>query len=258
MKSIFHLLVPILGIIKLEIRGVESMEILKVMMTSICSIVVLFFLCRLTGQRQISQMSMFDYINSICIGSVAADFATDLENWHRPLIAMIIYALMTVLINMMCCKNLHLRKFFNGKPLVLFENGNLYRHNLFHAKLDLNEFLTRCRAAGYFDLSQLEAVVLETNGQLSFLPLSSRRPLSPADMQLHPAPETLRFNLILDGKVLPQNLKASGHNEDWLKDQLHSQGIGQISDVFLASCDKSGNFTAFKMIDKIMDREIFE
>lgn len=236
----------------------ERMEILKVLLTSVSSVVVLFLLCRLTGQRQISQMSMFDYINSICIGSVAADFATDLENWHRPLIAMIVYGLMTVLINILSCKNLRLRKFFNGKPLVLFESGKLYRKNLFHAKLDLNEFLTRCRAAGYFDLSQLEAVVLETNGQLSFLPLSSRRPLSPADMQLHPEPETLRFNLILDGNILPENLKASGYSEDWLKSQLHSQGIGQISDVFLATCDKNGNFTAYRIIDEVMDREIFE
>lgn len=233
-------------------------DIGKVIITSLVSILVLFLLCKLIGQRQISQMSLFDYINGICIGSIAAEFATNLEEWYRPLTAMVIYGLAAALINLLTCKNLALRKFFNGKPLVLFEDGKLYKGNLYRAKLDINEFLTQCRVAGYFDLSQLGAVVLETNGQLSFLPLAAERPLTPADMQLRPQEETLQINLILDGKILQENLKASGRSEEWLKEQLHSQGIGQVREVFLASCDRQGNFTAYRMLEEPVTREIFE
>lgn len=233
-------------------------ELAKVLLTSLVSIAVLFLLCRLIGQRQISQMSLFDYVNGICIGSIAAELATDLENWHRPLTAMMVYGLSAALINAATCKSLGLRKFFNGRPLVLFEDGKLYKANLYRAKLDINEFLTQCRVAGYFDLAQLKAAVLETNGQLSFLPLSAERPLTPADMQLHPQEESLQANLILDGRVLAQNLAASGRSEDWLRQQLHSQGIGRVEEVFLACCDKAGNFTAYRMLEEPVTHEIFE
>lgn len=230
----------------------------KVLITSLVSIIVLFLLCRLIGQRQISQMSLFDYVNGICIGSIAAELATNLENWHRPLTAMLVYGLLAALINAVTCKSLALRKFFSGRPLVLFEDGKLYKANLYRAKLDVNEFLTQCRVAGYFDLSKLGAVVLETNGQLSFLPLAAERPLTPADMQLHPAQESLKINLILDGRVLTQNLAASGRSEAWLREQLHSRGIGQVREVFLAYCDQDGGFTAYRMLEKPVAREIFE
>ena len=161
-------------------------DIFKVIGTSLLSLAVLFLLCRLNGQRQISQMSLFDYINSITIGSIAAELATDLENWQRTLTAMAVYGAAIALIGYLTCKSLGLRKLLNGTPLLLFENGNLYKANLLRAKLDVNEFLTQCRVVGYHDLSQLAAVVLETNGQLSFLPKAEQRPATPQDLGLTP------------------------------------------------------------------------
>lgn len=234
------------------------LDVAKTLITSLVSIAVLFLLCRMIGQRQISQMSLFDYVNGIVIGSIAAELATNLEDWHRPLTAMLLYGLAAAAINAATCKSLALRKIFNGRPLVLFEDGKLYKGNLYRAKLDINEFLTQCRVAGYFDLSRLEAVVLETNGQLSFLPLAAERPATPADLQLTPPEETMQTNLILDGRILTENLKASGRSEAWLTEQLHRQGIGQVREVFLASCDQQGSFTAYRMLDEPVAREIFE
>ena len=234
------------------------MDVIKIIVTSLVSILVLFIICRVLGQKQISQMSMFDYVNSITIGSNAAELATDLETWWQPLLAMVIYGLVALLISVTACKSISLRKLFNGKPLVLFEEGKLYKANLMQAHLDINEFLTQCRVAGYFDLSQLEAAVLETNGQISFLPLSENRPTTPKDFDLKPPMESLAVNLILDGNILEENLKYSGKDRAWLQKQLHSQDIGQISDVFLATCDKEGNFTAFRMENEPVQHEIFE
>lgn len=234
------------------------MGVVKIIITSLVSIILLFLLCRIIGQRQISQMSMFDYINSISIGSIAAEMATDLETWYQPLTAMIVYGLVTAAINIVTCKSVSLRKIFNGRPLILYQNGKLYKDNLYRAKLDLNEFLTRCRSAGYFDLAHLDSVVLETNGQLSFLPLDQYRPLTPSDIQISPKASGLRINLIMDGKVLKENLVSVGQNEEWLKKQLHSLGIGQISDVFLAYCDHEGNFMAYRSLKSSKDTLLSE
>lgn len=228
-------------------------DVFKVIGTSLLSLVVLFFLCRLNGQRQISQMSLFDYINSITIGSIAAELATDLENWQRTLTAMVVYGAAIALIGYLTCKSLGLRKVLNGTPLLLFENGNLLR-----AKLDVNEFLTQCRVAGYHDLSQLAAVVLETNGQMSFLPRAEQRPATPQDLNLNPPPASLWADLILDGKILTKNLAAAGREERWLRQKLSRCGIGQISEVFLAMCDQAGNFQAYRKQEAPVKKDLFE
>ena len=117
-----------------------------ILFTSLFSIIVLFLLAKLMGNRQVSQMSMFDYVNGITIGSIAAEFATSLEDdYWMPLTAMVVYGVTAALISYITCKSMAARKFINGKPVVLYENGKLYEKNLAAAKLDINEFLTQCR-----------------------------------------------------------------------------------------------------------------
>lgn len=234
------------------------LELFKVAGTSLLSLLVLFLLCRLSGQRQISQLSMFDYINSITIGSIAAELATDLDRWLHALTAMLIYGLCTALIDHLTCKSLRLRKLINGQPLLLYRGGKLYRANLLHAKLDLNEFLTQCRVAGYHDLSQLAAVILETNGQLSFLPVAGQRPATPQDLGLKVEPSRLVTDLILDGQILTENLTAAGLEERWLREQLHRCGIGQIREAALATWDGAGSFQAYRAVDRAVKKDLFE
>ena len=152
------------------------MNIFKVLVQSVVSVAVLFVLTRIMGKRSIHQMNLFDYINGITIGSIAAELATDLEAWEEPLTAMIVFGLLTALIDWATCKNMMIRKFFNGKPVLLYENDTILKDNLLKVKIDLNEFLTQCRVAGYYDLFQLQCAIMETNGQISFLPKAEQRP----------------------------------------------------------------------------------
>ena len=233
------------------------MEILYIIITSVCSLIVLFLLAKLMGNRQMSQMSMFDYITGITIGSIAAEFATNLEEFEKPLTAMIVYGLVASCISMLTCKSLALRKFFSGKPVILYENGKIYEKNLGAAKMDINEFLTQCRVAGYFDLSQLQSAVLETNGQVSFLPLETERPVTPKDLNMELPPKAPCVNIMIDGNVLPENLKATGNDDVWLKNQLAAQHVRQ-ADVFFATCDTQNVLTVYKRTGEKVEREIFE
>ena len=102
------------------------MDLLNVALTSIGSIIVLFLLTKLIGNRQMSELNMFDYINGITIGSIAAEMATSLEDdFLKPLLAMIIYGVVTVLISILANKNIKLRRFLNGKTLVLYKNNRI-------------------------------------------------------------------------------------------------------------------------------------
>ena len=122
------------------------MEIIFTILASILSLVVLFVLTKVMGNRQMSQMSMFDYICGISIGSIAAEAATSATpDYLGTLLAMAMFAVVAVIISWATCKSLTLRKFINGKPIVLYENGKIYEKNLLSAKVDINEFLTQCR-----------------------------------------------------------------------------------------------------------------
>ena len=128
------------------------MEILYVIALSLGSIVAIFILTKLMGYRQMSQMSMFDYINGITIGSIAAEMATSLEeNFVQPLVAMIVYAMSALMLSWIGSKSIRARRVIEGKPLVLMDHGKLYRENLKKAKIDVTEFLVQCRVNGYFD-----------------------------------------------------------------------------------------------------------
>lgn len=221
-------------------------EILYIIALSLGSIIALFILTKLIGYRQMSQMSMFDYINGITIGSIAAEMATSLENnFIEPLTAMIVYALAATFLSYFSSKSIKARRIIEGVPLVLLNNGELYRDNLKKAKIDVSEFLLQCRVNGYFDISKLETAILEENGKISFLPKASDRPLTPSDIQLSPQQDYMVANVILDGKIMEKNLKHTGNDEKWLQNQIKAQGAKQIEDVLLATCGTSNQVTVY-------------
>lgn len=235
------------------------MEIINVVFASIGSLVVLFLLTKIMGYRQMSQLSMFDYINGITIGSIAAEMATSLESdFLKPLVAMIIYGLSAVLISFFTSKSIKFRRIVTGKSLILYENNKLYQNNLKKAKLDIDEFLIQCRNSGYFNLSDIQTAILESNGKISFLPVSEKRPLTPNDMNLNPKKEDILTNVILDGKILEQNLRETGNDEQWLKKQLKSQNNMKLSDVFLATCDCNNKLQFFKRENKDTNNDKFQ
>ena len=147
-----------------------TQEIIHVIVLSVVSMAVLFLLTKLMGYRQMSQMSLFDYINGITIGSIAAELATDLENMWKPLTAMAVYAMLTWGMSIIGMRSNRCRKYLDGTPTIIMENGRLYRKNMKKAKVDLSEFLVMCREQGYFDLNEIQTAVFETNGKISILP----------------------------------------------------------------------------------------
>lgn len=233
------------------------MEVVHIILTALGSIVVLFILTKIMGNRQMSQLSMFDYINGITIGSIAAEMATSLEDFYQPLIAMIVYGLFTALISVITNKSVCLRRFITGETMFLYDNGKLFEKNFKRARLDLSEFLTICRNSGYFNLANLQSAILESNGKISFIPLSTQRPLTPQDMNLSPQQERAVIDVVMDGKILKENLKHTGNNEQWLEKELHHQGV-KLPDVFLATCDDSNNLSVYVKIQKGMSHDMFE
>ncbi len=226
------------------------MEILKIVWLSIASIVVLFILSKIMGNKEMSHLNLFDYIIGITIGSIAAEMATALESdFTQPLTAMVVYALVTVLISYTTNHSLKARRIVEGKTLILLDNGKLYRNNFKKGKVDINEFLMQCRTNGYFNISEIQTAVLETNGKISFIPKSERKPVTLEDLNLKRKQEKLILNVVLDGIVLEENLKILSKDKEWLEKQAKKQGIKDTSKIFLATCDQEDNLSIYMKVN---------
>lgn len=237
----------------------EIMELVHVFFTSIGSAVAMFFLTKIMGKKEISQLTMFDFIIGITIGSIAAEMATSLESdYLKPLVSMIVYAVLSILISFATSKSIILRRFIYGESLILFQDGKINDKNLKKARFDISEFLTQCRNSGYFNISNLQTAILEPNGKISFLPLSTQRPVNPKDLKLNPQVEKPLVNVVIDGEILLDNLKFTGNDEKWLYRQLNSQGIKNISDVILATCENKKEISVYVKLKKPMTRDIFQ
>ena len=209
------------------------MEIIKIILTALLAVAALFIITKIMGHKQVAQLDFFDYVSGITIGSIGAELATEPENPEKPLIALAIYGLASLLLNLTAHKLPKTRKYINGTPTILFNDGKLYRPNLKKAKLDLSEFMLMCREQGYFDLAEIQTAIFEQNGKVSILPKSANRPATPADLHLNVKTAHIGVEVIMDGRILGENLSRMGRNEKWLEKQIKEQGFSDAKGVFL-------------------------
>lgn len=222
------------------------MPVLTLCLTTVGSFAVLFLSAKLIGHKQIAQLDFFDYITGITIGSIAAEMATELEEPWKPMIAMVIYGGITLALSLISSRFPRSRKYLNGTPTILMDHGKLYYENLKKARLDLSEFLVLCRQQGYFDLTTIQTAIFEYNGKLTILPVTTQRPVTPQDLDLSPDQELIFTELIMDGRILEENLHRMGLDRTWLDKQLKQRHISSAKEVFLAVCDRNLKFVLFK------------
>ena len=209
------------------------MDILKVILMALLSVVALFVITKIMGHKQVSQLDFFDYVSGITIGSIGAELATELEEPYRPLIALAVYGLASLVLNFLAHKIPRTRKYINGTPTILMNEGKLYRKNLKKAKLDLSEFMLLCREQGCFDLDEIQLAVFEHNGRLSILPKAANRPATPEDLKITAKSTRIGVEVIMDGRIIGDNLSRAGKNEDWLQSKLKLQGYQNANEIFL-------------------------
>lgn len=225
---------------------------LHTLIKAVMSVMALFLLTKIIGRRQVSQLSLFDYINGITIGSVAAEIAiTDSsEKFAVGIVAMAVYAAVTLLFALISDRSIVLRRFIEGVPIVLMRNGKIYEKNFSRAKLDLNEFLMRCRGEGYFDISKIDTAIFEPNGMMSILGKADSEPVRISDTEIKPKAAQMPIAAVIDGKLMEENLSGIGFDAKYAMQKLDNMNV-DIGDVFFASCAENGEFCVYERAGKI-------
>ena len=222
-------------------------ECLNIAIRTIVMAITIFFLTKLLGKKQISQLNFFDYIVGITIGSTVADISLDIEkNFMGGIVSLLIFVIIDYFISICTMKSIKARRFLIGVPTVLVENGKIIESGLKKCKLDINELLAEARIAGYFDLNEIDYAFMEINGAISFLPKEKNRPTTKKDLKIKCDNGGLVVNGIIDGKYMENNMKAIGKDKKWLKHEVKVQGYDSFDEILLATIDTNNQVTIYK------------
>lgn len=234
------------------------MDLLQVSFRAFLSLVTLFLVAKIIGKKQVSQLSLFDYVIGISIGNFAAEMTINLESEELyGIIAVLLFGGIAYLVSVGTMKSIKLRRFFMGSPTILIEHGKILQDNFYKVKYDINDMLEQCRVNGYFDISEIDYAIVEANGELSILAKSEYLPVNRNDMKLKVSKNGLCANVIIDGKVMYNNLKKINKDEKWLNKELKLKGK-DISDIILATVDINDKVVFYERNKGVVSLDVLE
>lgn len=224
---------------------------LEVALRTLVAIAVLFSMAKLLGKRQISQLSFFEYITGITIGSLAAYVSLDMEmNWYLGLISLGVWVAVSIGIEFLQLKSKRARDFIDSKPTVLIKDGKVLEDNLKKERLTTDELMEQLRAKDVFKVADVEFAVIEPNGDVNVLLTRDNQPLTPKHLGIKVGPEQEPQTVIMDGKIMDEPLATLGLSRGWLNAELEKMGV-TVDNVFLGQVDAYGQFYADLFDDQL-------
>jgi uncharacterized membrane protein YcaP (DUF421 family) len=224
---------------------------LEIVLRTLLAVIVLFLMTKMLGKRQVSQLSFFEYITGITIGSLAAYISLDLEaNWYLGLVSLAVWIACSLGIEYLQLKSKKMRDFIDSKGTVLIRDGKVLEDNLKKERLTTDELMEQLRKRSAFMVADVEFAIMEPNGEINVLLKRENQPLTPKHLGIKVAPEKEPQAVIMDGEILDESLATLGFSRGWLKTELDKIGI-TIENVFLGEVDSYGQLYVDLFDDKI-------
>lgn len=204
--------------------------------------IIVLIVMRLMGKREIGQLQPFELAISIMIADLASipmsDPGVPIFNGIVPILGLLCMHLVITVLNI---KSVNIRKVTCGKPSILIYRGKINESTLRKERFTVSELQERLRGKDVFNLGDVEYAILETSGEISVVLKPNKRTITPEDFNMEPEYEGLPYDLIIDGKIMYENLNKIGRNKNWLiKEVKKFKTVPE--DVFIATVDGKGNF----------------
>ncbi|SET28124.1 Uncharacterized membrane protein YcaP, DUF421 family [Oceanobacillus limi] len=224
---------------------------IQIVLRALSLVIILFFMTKWLGTKQLSQMNIFEYISGVVLGGIVAIHASTLDSpyYYAPL-AMFIWFIVPYMVELISLKSKSFRNFTQGKSKVVIQNGKIMEDNLKKEHYSTDDLLENLREKNIFKVADVEFAVLEPTGKLSVLPKKENQPLTAKDLDIKLAPEREPQTVIMDGKVLLEPLANLSLNTNWLETELDKLNVS-IENVFLGQVDSHGQLTVDLYDDKI-------
>ncbi|MDA7028547.1 DUF421 domain-containing protein [Bacillus sp. CLL-7-23] len=229
------------------------MSIFELSLRIMIAFVTLLILTRLMGRKELTQMTFFNFVSGIAIGTIGASLAIDSTlSIRNGLIALVGWSIITIALGFLDIKSKKARVLMEGQPRILIKKGKIMEDELRKVRLDIDALNTLLRKKNAFSISEVDYAIMETDGELSVLKKEPKQPLTKFDMGVlqttfNVSPTSTQ--VITDGMINKSNLEKLNLNTQWLQQQLQSSGVHSVSDVFYAEVQKDGTLYIDKRND---------
>jgi uncharacterized membrane protein YcaP (DUF421 family) len=231
--------------------GYDVPTIFEVAYRTLLAAVALFLITKLLGKRQVSQMSMFEYVTGITIGSLAAYISLDLDaQWYLGIVAISVWALVSLGTEFLQIKSKMMRDFIDSKGRVLIKDGKILEDNMKKERLTTDELMEQLRKKMAFKVADVEFAIMEPSGDINVLLTRENQPLTPKHLGIKVGPEQEPQAVIMDGKIMDEPLATIGLSREWLNTELEKLGVA-IENVFLGQVDSYGQLYVDLFDDQI-------
>lgn len=218
-------------------------SIFETSLRTLIGFTILLILTRLLGKKQLGQLTIFTYITGIALGNIAGDMVV-----HRDIklidgiVGLVLWALLTFIVEFVSLKSSKARVLLDGEPAIVIKKGVIMQKELAAQRLNMDDLTMLLRINNVFSIEDVDYAILEPNGQLSVLKKSALESVTKKDMQIKPDKRTnLPTEIIVDGKLVKQNLKELNLNNEWLDKQIEKAGVNSVTDVFFAELQSDGS-----------------
>ena len=196
---------------------------------------------RIMGKRELGQMQPFELVIAIMIADLASvpmsDTGIPIINGIVPILALLMVQLIISFVNL---KSMKIRKLLCGEPSILVYRGKIDEKSLRKEKLTVNELQEKLRQNSIFNLEDVEYAILETSGQVTIIQKPTKRNTIPEDFGIVPKYEGIPYDLVVDGKVMNDNLKKINKNYNWLKSEINKFNI-EPEEALIVTIDGKGH-----------------
>ncbi|WP_174728565.1 DUF421 domain-containing protein [Mesobacillus harenae] len=220
-------------------------ELAHVLVRGLVGFFLMLILARIMGKKQITQITYYEYIVGISIGSIAAELTFSPHiRMSNFILGMIIWSVIPLILAKAELKSPKFRTLLEGKPTTLVSDGKILENNMRKVNLTIDEMMILLRQQSVFKLSDVQSATMEKNGQVTVLKKRELQPLTPKDIGMNVKKETQPRIVVIDGNLMEKSLIDYGFTKEWLLSEINKQGAKGFSDVFMAQIDSMGNVYA--------------
>ena len=209
---------------------------IEIVLQTLLSFFAIMFITRILGRQQVAQLTLYEYINGITVGSIAANLATDVSQrtWQH-LMGLMIYGALTFLVASFVMKNRTASKIIQGEPVMVIQEGKILEKNLHRYHYTIDDLNVLLRRKNIFDIRDVKYAILEATGEISVMRKAEKQPVTHEDLIIQPAMiKELELEVVVTGTIIYENLRSRGLTAQWLINRLREESITSIKDVFYA------------------------
>lgn len=209
-------------------------EFSKIILKTTLTFITLLILTRMLGKKQLSELTFFNYITGVTIGSLAANTIINTSSQYlNEMIKLIWWILLTIFVTLISLKSSRVRVLLEGEPIMVIKNGKIVEEALKSTKINLDDLSMLLRSKDIFSITEVDYAILESNGELSIL---KKQENQKTQNRLY-----MPIEIIIDGNLVYKNLKELNIDKTWIYKELKNQGINSIEEVLYGEIQEDGS-----------------